>query len=341
MWFIFGGGTYTFRTLAYQAEFYRNIALTDPYNSGFGTVLPATLFNVAERSLPIWADLFIVSNGLAQIDALGIRNLAISLFFGLIAAWLLYRYHKKTPLPLLVILLYLALLIAPLPLVTVVNFQFVVVAALPSLAFFLLLAIRRQVEAGKLPLLVFIFMLALVPTLFLLVMSFRNGHTYGITQRYSGFSFPFSVILVAMLVQQLIRVSTEFREILLAVLLIQSYFIARLLHRIYQDKAPKYTYFNSTREPNPYYLVAQKIRQSYVPGDTVLYPSIRLHPRDEIEKTYWPYSIQDAQLTNMYLPRDAEYLQRMDTTEVNKIILLKRSGQRMVLFDFKGQTHRY
>ena len=341
LWFIFGGGTYTFKTLAYQADFYRNIALTDPYNSGFGTVLPATLLNVAKRSLPIWADLFIVSNGLGQIDVLGIRNIAISLFLGLIAAGLLYRYHRTTPLPLLIILLYLALLSAPLLLVTVVNFQFVVVAALPSLAFFLLLAIRRQAEAGKLPLLVFMFMLALVPTLFLIVMSFRNGHTYGITQRYSGFSFPFSVILVAMLLQQLVRIATKFREILLVVLVIQSYFIARLLHHIYQDKAPKYTYFASTREPNPYYRVAQKIRQAYAPGDTVLYPSIRLHPHDEIEKTYWPYSIQDAQLTNMYLPRDADYVQRMDTTEVDKIILLKRSGQRTVLFDLKGQTHRY
>lgn len=341
LWFIFGGGTYTFKTLAYQAEFYRNIAITDPYNSGFGTVLPATLFNVAERSLPIWADLFIVSNGLGQIDTLGIRNLAIALFFGLIAAWLLSRYHKKIPLPLWVVLLYPVLLVAPLPLVTVVNFQFVVVAALPSLAFLLLVAMRRQVKAGKLPLLVFMFLLALVPTLFLIVMSFRNGHTYGITQRYSGFSFPFSIILIAMLIQHLMRISTEFREILLLVLVIQSYFIARLLQRIYQDNAPKYTYFANTREPNPYYRVAQKIKQEYAPGDTVLYPAIRLHPRDEIEKTYLPYSIQDAQLTNMYLPRDADYLQRLDTTEVNKIILLKRSGQRTVLFDLKGKTHRY
>ncbi|WP_332368604.1 glycosyltransferase family 39 protein [Spirosoma telluris] len=341
LWFLFGGGAYTFKTLAYQAQFYRNLALTDPYKNGFGIILPATLLNVAERSAPIWADLFIISNGLGQTDTLGIRNLAIAVFFGLLAVGLLFRYHKISPLPLWVFLFYPVLLLAALPLITVVNLQFVVVAALPSFAYLLLLAIRRQAGEGRLALLVFVGMLAVVPTLFLIIMSFRNGHTYGITQRYSGFSFPFSVILVSLLLQQLIRLSTEFREILVVVLVIQSYFVSRLLYHIYQDEEPKYTYFARPREPNPYYLVAQKIKQAYVPGDTVLYPSVRLHPRDEIEKTYWPFSIQDAQLTNMYLPKDAEYLQRMDTTEVNKITLLKKSGQKITLFDLKGNTYRY
>ncbi|QDK82534.1 phospholipid carrier-dependent glycosyltransferase [Spirosoma sp. KCTC 42546] len=341
LWFLFGGGVYTFKTLAYQAQFYRNLALTDPYKNGFGIILPATLINVAERSAPIWADLFIISNGLGQIDALGIRNVAISVFLGLFAVGLLYRYHPMSPLPLWVFLLYPLLLIAALPLVTVINLQYVVVAALPSFAYLLLLAIRRQAMEGRLPLLVFVIMLAVVPTLFLIVMAFRNGHTYGITQRYSGFSFPFSVILVALLLQQAARIQNEFREVLWVVLAIQCYFVIRLLYHIYQDQEPKYTYFARQRSPNPYYLVAQKIKQAYVPGDTVLYPSIRLHPRDEIEKTYWPFSIQDAQLTNMYLPKDAEYVQRMDTTEVDKITLVKPSGKKITLFDLKGNTYRY
>ncbi|MVM34749.1 phospholipid carrier-dependent glycosyltransferase [Spirosoma sp. HMF4905] len=341
LWFLFGGGAYTFKTLAYQAQFYRNLALTDPYKNGFGIILPATFINVAERSAPIWADLFIVSNGLGQFDTLGVRNLAIAGFFGLIAAWLFVRYQQRSPIPVWIFVAYLLLLVAALPLVTVANLQYVVAAALPSFAYSLLLAIRRQATEGRLPLLVFVSLLAVVPTLFLIVMSFRNGHTYGITQRYSGFSFPFSVILVALLLEQVMRVATVFREILLVVLAIQSFFVARLLYTIYQDQAPKYTYFANPREPNPYYLVAQKIKQAYTPGDTVLYPSIRLHPRDEIEKTYWPFSIQDAQLTNMYLPKDAAYIQRMDTTEVDKIRLLKKSGQKILLFDLKGSTYRY
>ncbi|MBC3788798.1 hypothetical protein [Spirosoma utsteinense] len=191
-------------------------------------------------------------------------------------------------------------------------------------------------------LLVFVTMLALIPTLFLILMAFKNGHTYGITQRYSGFSFPYSVIIVAMMLHQLLRTPVAIRAILLAVLLIQSYFVARLLHHIYEDRDVKYTYFSTPRLPNPHQFAAERIMENYTPGDTVLYPSVRLFAHDEVEKTFSPYSIQEAQLTNLYLPKDADYIQRMDTTEVNKIRLVKgKSGQTITLFDFKGKTYRY
>ncbi|WP_461138788.1 glycosyltransferase family 39 protein [Spirosoma pomorum] len=341
LWFIFGGGAYTFKTLAYQAQLYRNIALTDPYNSGFGVVLPATVINVVQRSLPIWADLFIISNGLGQTDALGVRYLALALTLGLAAVWLLYRYQQRKPLPIWGQLLYPLLLVAALPFVPFTNLQYVVVAAIPSFVYALVLAFREQVARGHQPLLVFVVLLAVIPTLFLVIMSFRNGHTYGITQRYSGFSFPFTAMLVAMLLLEITKLPTFFAIVLSVVLLIQTYFVVRLLYHVYQDRAPKYTYFATPRGPNPYYLAAQKIKGMYAPGDTVLYPSQRLHPRDEVEKTYWPYSIQDAQLTNLYLPKDAKYWQRMDTTETDRIILRKRAGQQIILFDLEGNKHRY
>lgn len=173
-------------------------------------------------------------------------------------------------------------------------------------------------------------------------MAFRNGHTYGITQRYSGFSFPYTVIIVAMMLRQLARLPTVFRAILLTVLVIQSYFVARLLYHIYEDRDVKYTYFSTPRLPNPHRLAASRIQELYAPGDTILYPSVRLFARHEVEKTFSPYSIQDAQLTNLYLPREATYLQRMDTTDVDKIRLVKaNSGQVITLFDFKGKTLRY
>jgi len=340
-WFLFGGGDYTFQTLAYQAKFYRNLALTDPYHNGFAIILPATLFNVAERSLPIWTDMFIVSNGLGQHDALGFRNLALAGGLGLLAAGLLHTYQSPQRLPVWVPVLYGLLLLAPLPFTTVSSPQYIVVAALPSLVYLLVLAVKKQMREGQTHLLVLLGLLAVVPTLFLLAMSFRNGHTYGITQRYSGFSFPYTIILTAMLIGWIVRMPNAFRLVLGAVLLIQSYYIVRLLYYIYEDRAPKYTYFDRAREPNPYYRVAQKIKQQYAPGDTVLYPSRRLYPHDEVGKTFWPYSIQDAQLTNLYLPEDATYIQRMDTTKVDKIILVKRSGQKITLFDLEGDKYRY
>jgi uncharacterized membrane protein len=341
LWFLFGGGTYTVKTLAYQAEFYRNLALTDPYNNGFGIILPATFVNVIGKSLPIWADLFIVSNGLGQTDVLGIRYLALSFGLGLPAAWILHQYHQAQKVPVWVWVGYAALLLGALPLAIVPHGKYIVAAALPSFIYLMVLAVRYQVKRGKGPLMVLVVLLALVPTLFLLGMSFRNGHTYGITQRYSGFSFPFTIILVSLLIQQILRIPAILRGILVGVLLIQAVYVGLLLERIYQDRSLKYTYFATPRGPNPHYMAAQKIKEQYTPGDTILYPAIRLYPQDAIGKTYWPYSIQDAQLTNMYLPKDAGYVQRMDTTEVNRIILLKQSGQKITLVDLKGNTHRY
>jgi uncharacterized membrane protein len=342
LWFLFGGGKYTFQTLAYQAQLYKSVSLTNPRHNEFGMVLPATLANVTERSLPIWADLFIVSNGLGQTDRLGFRYLALAFALGLVALWVLYRYGRKRPMPTWAVVLYMLLLVVGMPFYGQATAQYIVVSALPSFLYLLALALHRIRTTVPISLLVFVAMLALVPTLFLILMAFKNGHTYGITQRYSGFSFPYSVIIVALMLRRLVRMPTVIRAVLLAVLLIQSYFVAWLLHHIYEDRDVKYTYFSTPRLPNPHQFAAERIKKNYMPGDTVLYPSVRLFARDEVERTFSPYSIQDAQLTNLYLPKDADYIQRIDTTEVDKIRLIKgSSGQTITLFDFKGKTHRY
>ncbi|GAA4460658.1 hypothetical protein GCM10023189_36100 [Nibrella saemangeumensis] len=341
LWFIFGGGSYTFQTLAYQAKFYRNIALTNPYNSGFGLVLPATLFNVAERSMPIWSDLFILTNSLFH-KAVGYRNILVSLVLGLGALGLFSRYYTRRHLPWWVLGAFTALMVAGLPFYIAPRPNHVVIVAIPTFCYLLVVYIRQSVRPEQRSLLVFLLLLAVVPTLFLLLMSFRNGHTYGITQRYSGFSFPYTVILVSMILYQVYRLPNAFKVVLSLVLLVQAYLIGSLLHTIYSDRDPKYTYFAKPRTPNPHYLSAQRIREAYAPGDTVLYPSIRLYARDEIEKTFWPFSIQDAQLTNLYLPKEADYIQRMDTTQSDRIILVKgRTGQKITIFDFEGTTYRY
>lgn len=74
----------------------------------------------------------------------------------------------------------------------------------------------------------------------------------------------------------------------------------------------------------------------------MLYPSPQTAPRDEVENTYTRHSIIDAQYTNLYLPKDATYYQRLDTTQTDRIILVKgHSGKRVVIFDFEGTKYRY
>lgn len=341
LWFIFGGGKYTFQTLAYQAKLYGELAQTDPFNNGFAIILPATLVNVATKSLPLWTDLLIISNGLGQIDYLGIRNMAIALFFGLAGLIFLIRYLGSDQKKDWMVIAFGAFLVVGFPIYTAPRLEYIVLATLPTFIFLLFKYLKEQTTTSQRPLLVFMGILAIVPTLFLVLMSFKNNHTYGLTQRYSGFSFPYSIIFVSMMFLQAIRLPRNIKFIVGIVTGIQLYLVIGLLVRIYEDRDPKYTYFVNPRQENPYYRTAQKIKESYTPGDTILYPSIKLNPRDEIEKTHDPYSIMDAQLTNIYLPKDATYWQRMDTTQTDRVILLKKDGSREILFDFEGRKFRY
>jgi uncharacterized membrane protein len=340
LWFLFGAGQYTFKTLAYQAEIYKQAAITG--DTHYGVVLPATLKNVGAKMLPIVADLFMPANGLGS-DALGSRNRLIAIFLGCVAAFLVHRYRREKPVPIWVAVVVPGLLVAGYPLYFSRSFQLVVMAAMPTFIYLLVSALRAEKLPPDAPRGWWIFMglLAVVPTLFLVLMTFRNGHTYGLTQRYSGFSFPYAGMFVALLLREVWRLPTALRLTMAAALGLQAVHLAGLLLRIYEDRDPKYTYFLNPRTENPYYQAAQKIEQLYAPGDTVLYPSVRLRAATEIDKTYAPYAIQDAQLTNLYLPRDAKYLQRMDTTQTNRILLVKKNGQRITVFDFEGTKYRY
>ncbi len=342
LWFIFGGGKYTFQTLAYQAKLYGELAQTHPYDNPFAIILPATPKNLAIKSAPLWADLLIISNGLGQIDVLGVRNVALAFGLGLGAAFVLRRYLNATQPKGGLVIAFGLLLVAGMPFYTTLKLQYIVLAAFPSFAYLLYLFLKNNFVKSQNHLLWFMAILAVVPTLFLVVMSFKNNHTYGLTQRYSGFSFPYSIIFLAMILRQFWQMPLNIKLILGAVLAIQAYFIVSLLIRIYEDRDPKYTYFATPRGPNPYLMTAKRIEANYAPGDTILYPSVKLNPRDSIELTHSPYSIMDAQWTNFYLPKDAEYWQRMDTTQTDKVILIKGdTGKRIEIFDFQGKKYRY
>jgi len=256
-----------------------------------------------------------LTNGLT-LEGLGKRNAGMELLAGLLGGVLLVT--------------------------TLRTGQQVIWAAVPLFGYVFYKAVSHYGNPAQRRFVVLMTMLLLTPTLFLLLIAFKNDHTYGITQRYTSFSFPYALILLGMLLDQLLRMPRFLQAALGAVLLIQGYYILLLNKRILDDMAPKYTQFGIPRIKNPYMTAAESIQRQYAVGDTILYPAIRLKPADEIEKTYWPFSIKDAQMTNLYLPRTATYYQRMDTTQQDRIWLVKgKTGQRVLIFDFKGQTYRY
>ncbi|GAB2772601.1 hypothetical protein GCM10027275_14400 [Rhabdobacter roseus] len=324
-WMTLGGGVWTLRTLAYQADLYREMAKTRPFDNPFGIILPATLPNVFLKSLPIFSDLVLFTNGLT--DALeGKKNVVVSVSVGVILAlWYYTRSRWKQPEAIqrtvpAALLLLSAFFYSNHPL------QFAILS-ISIWALLLLPQVHRRADALQRQRLWLLYLMALVPTLFLIVMSFKNGHTYGLTQRYSGFSFPYVILLLSLLILYIGSFAPrDFKVPFFLLMGIQLYFVSTRLVEFYQDRSVKYNYYAIPRRTNPYYEAAQLIKKNYQPGDTIFYPAPRIELVSEMDRTFLPYSVQDAQLTNLYLPKDAHYIQAMDTTQTDKIVM-KRAGR--------------
>ncbi len=339
LWFMYGGGTYTFRTLAYQAALYRGYALTNPTNNPFGLILPATLPNIISRALPVLSDLFMVTNGLAS-TVQGVRNTVLSLGVGALATILLYLYRASTNPPLWVKAGFAALLLVGLPLYTIVPGRFLVLSALFPLLYLMgvgIQALPRQATANRVTLFL---LLSFLPTVFLLVMAWKAGHTNGITQRYSGFSFPYVIILLSLGLFQIPRLGWWFKAPLLAVLAVQAFFVAQLIGHIYAGEESKYTQFGAPRQRNPYWKIAQLVRADYQPGDTIVYPNKnKVAVTNKMDQSFVQESVIDAQMVNIYLPKDATYVQTINSDEHDKVYLVKATGQRRLLYDLDGQRY--
>lgn len=335
-WLVFGGGEYTLSSLQHQADLYRRQAETG--GQAFGNILPATPLNVFNKSLPVFTDLVIFTNGLS--DALGgKKNVVIALFAALVLiCW--YRFKDKINAPQWLRPRF------PYLLIIIVAFfynnhklQFCILSvSLFALSF--IPDLHKQASAAQRKRLWMLYIMALVPTLFLILMSFKNGHTYGITQRYSGFSFPYVIMLLSMLLQFYTTLQAEFRVLIFVFLAAQLYFVGMRLNEFYEDRSPKYGYFAVPRVANPYSEAAAKIEEVYQPGDTVFYPAPRYEITSEMDRTFLPYSIHDAQLTNLYFPKDARYVQAMDTTQTERI-WIKKKGQPEPLEIMKLTGKRY
>jgi uncharacterized membrane protein len=333
-WLLYGGGKYTFYTLGYQADLYRRMAETRPGNNPFG-VVPATFVNVYKKSLPMFSDLVIFTNGMAE-TLVGKRNFIVSVLVGiLLIVW--YRFKDRIKLHEFFIprIPYIIVLLSAL-VYTSNKIQFCVLSVM-IFALSFLYDVYKNADTLHRQRMVLLYLMALIPTLFLIVMAFKGGHTSGIQQRYSGFSFPYVIILISLLLQYISELRAEFKYLIFVLLGIQFYFVGQRLKEFYEDRSVKYGGFANPRVPNPYEKAAHKIQELYQQGDTILYPAFKLPILSEMDRTFLPYSIQDAQLTNLYLPKRLNYIQAMDTTQVDRI-LIKRKIQKdtLEIINLKG-----
>lgn len=213
-----------------------------------------------------------------------------------------------------------------------------IILSVALVGFYLLLRkIRFRFDKVQL----FVLLLTFVPILFLVVFSIQDKNTMRIIPRYIAYSYTFAIVLVAFTVQSLLTVEGKIKYLFAIILFVQLFYVGGLIRDKYEDKPLAYfQVFTEPRIKNPYALVASKIVKTYSKGDTIIYPSYM--PKSIMKGYNMPsYSVQDAQYTNCYLPKDAEIIQRVDKNEPNKIILKKLNGSKLLIFDFKDTKYRY
>lgn len=337
-WILYGGGNYTFSTLSYQAKIYYQEAHQIP-NPHAGYIDPATVPNVVKKSIPIFTDLFIVSNNILS-NTLGKKNLILAILISVMSIISLHQYQKTKQ------NLWIGIILG----INILGFIFYSTAKFQYLEFvncglllYLFIEYWKQTKDENLRKQNwFLVILAFLPSLFLVLMTFKNGHTFGLSQRYSGFSFPYSIVIVSLALLQANVKSKPVSYLIWGIFIVQLVFVGMTLKSVLNDESFKYNYRDKARSENPYPLIASKLQKFYQTGDTIIYPSyLKTFYEADVYTKNIKKSVLDAQYVNLYLPKDAEYIQTIDSKEPNKVILKKRNGQKLEIFDLKGDTYRY
>jgi uncharacterized membrane protein len=215
-----------------------------------------------------------------------------------------------------------------------------VVAVILTIILIFYLGFRKS-NATENKLLIFSGLIVILPFIFSLISTYFAGVMTGFYFRYTSFGLPFVSIVMAWLLVKSFQYFKPLGIALGLLMLFQIYNFAIILNNFYQDLPQKYS-SSFSRGYNPYILIADKIKSNYVKGDTLFYPSLYENVFSKVSKRETEaFDNNDAQLINLYLPKDALFVQRIDKNESNKVVLQKSNNQRIVLFDFEGSKYRY
>lgn len=337
-WILFAGGNYTFPSLSHQAKVYYEEAHRIP-NPHEGYIDPVTVKTLTKKAVPFFTDLFIFSNGLTS-DLSGKKNLIIACVALLSSLFSINQYKKTNKLYWLGIVL--GVNIVGFILYSTANWQYLELINSGILIYVFVDYWQENKDEIFRKQMWLLTILAFLPTLFLIIMTIKNGHTYALAQqRYSGFSFPYTIIFSGI---ALLHVS-KFKPLnyfVWAIFVVQLYFVSLTVQDVLNDISLKYNYRVKERGENPYPKIAQKLVESYAKGDTIVFPSyLKTIFEADIYTKDLKKSFLDAQYVNLYLPHHADYIQTVDALEPNKIILKKNNGNKIEIFDFKGDTFRY
>ena len=179
-----------------------------------------------------------------------------------------------------------------------------------------------------------------LPISVLIGSAIHAGITTGFFLRYASFSLPFGIFISVGFMEYIFTKQIWFRIIAGLYLFIQTYFLVQAFLPLYEDKTQKYS-FSTNRISNPYIRIAAQLREKYQPGDTVVYPSKINNFLNSKNLSSLRFSVSDAQLVNLYLSPTDIFIQRIDTMNKDSVILKRKNGEQILIFDFKQSTYRY
>jgi uncharacterized membrane protein len=344
LWFTIGSARDTFETLKSKDIIFANIVKNPPKPNTFaGWVEAPTYENFKSKIGPIIADNYLITNDIFQ-HLNGKLNLIFCVLLAFCFCFLLYLSQIKSGNKWLYSGISL-LLVAIFYFIFTNNQLYYIYLSLVFVTVIVL--ISQSVLSGSVQQKQFVLLAILsliVPIAISILGAYRAGHTANIYQKYVSYGLPIAAIIMAFGINSLKTLKTPIAYMILIIIGIYVGSIYKTIGLVLGEKIGKYTIFNSPRIKNPYIFVAKQIENTYQPGDTIIYPSNIAHtfagydPQMDGNKI----SVIDAQLTNIYLPKKAEYIQRVDAAEQNKLFIYrKKENKRELIFDFEGNKFRY
>lgn len=337
-WFNWGGGYTAMSFLEGKNELHRQIAENE--NDELSkTIEKATPDLIAKKAIGLYYDITVLGHGLFE-KIKGVK-VFLSSFLFFWAVMMSVRYKKSPWIRFGSVGLALLILAVQAQHITGI----LVSAGIFLILYFAWVALREsyalEAEKGRFVLLLTGFLMLALPILFVVNDAFSNGNTTSLTHRYIGNASPFVVMIVAVGIVRAADFRFSFLIGMIFVVIVQAGSIRQGLNDYFADRSVYNAWFVPERVSNPYSKVARELEARAVPGDTIVIPGAY---RDKYQERFHQdieISYKDAQFLNLYFSRDFTIPQYVDRGEREKLYLKRKNGEKVLIFDFKGEEYRY
>jgi uncharacterized membrane protein len=335
-WFTSGGGNTAIGFLKDKNEKHLQMAKEGTMNAVIQLTTPTIII---KKSIELFFD-----SNLLTLKAYNTLNglkpffLSIALFIILLSAHI-FKERKKYSISIALFLVGMLFLTFFKSLagtyMTVVFFYFVIYfLVIQSVEFY------NQNARNQFALLFISFLMLFIPIIFVSYDAFKNGHATSLAKRYVGISSPFVAILLGIGVPLFLK-KIRFSYIWLIIILVSQFPIVKNQIENYFKDNSEFAWFSPARIANPNIAIAQKVQKIYTLGDTLVIPGGFKTIYDKTFGQKLVKNFSDAQLINIYLPRNSQMVQTVDANEVNEVYLKKKNGRRILLFNFENTKYRY